>query len=736
MQPSHPAFRSVQPHFLRNVFIVLFAILSLALPLLLFWPARHYGFIALDDGSYVLHNPLVAAGLSWKTFRQAFAFPGPAPMYIPVLWLSYMADATLFGAGPQFPAPFHLVNTALHALDTLLLFAFFFRLSKRPFSSFLLALLWALHPLRVESVAWIAERKDVLSLFFLLIALHAWMSFLSSKRPLARALCWSGTLLAFALGLLTKPSLVPLPFLLAFLALPPCATRIPALTPALPLKPSPLAALKSLFKSLWPFLLLSLVAARLSVITHAIDNDVIPVPFASRLLTIPSVVSFYLSKTLWPFRLALIYPSWISPPLRGMAGLALLLVMATAVFRLRRRFPFLWLGTLFSALFFAPVSGIVQVPFNLVADRFSYLPAIGLSIALLDIRPASRRSRTLVSGILVLLLVAESVLSFRHLPVWKNTRSIYATVRPLLPDHYAIRIHDAQEAFRRGRFDDALECLRRATAAAGRLESADVAAALPVVWARDGTEAALDFLQNAPIPPTDSLYHGWCLHLALANLALERFREALDIATAALPSIPLHNPYRESMRKVAMIAAHSLGLHSVALHYAGPLDSSLSGGTALSEPCFSSFYLSLWHDGFGYAALPYFRAVLRDYPSSESFNNVAWLSAVAFWSPVSPDETLAWAQRALELEGPDSPRRPGVLDTFAAALANTGRFDDAVSALSEALDATPPGHPSRPAMLRRLDLYRRHIPYREIRELPVPESEYDYPVDFPSPRGT
>lgn len=727
MQPLPPSLLRRLRHWLP----VLCAWLAVFIPLLLFLPTRHHAFIALDDASYVLHNPVVTAGLSWENVRRAFIYPGPAPMWLPVLWLSYMADVTLFGAGPLNAVPFHVVNAILHALGTGLLFILFLRLSRRPGPSLLLALLWAIHPLRVESVAWVSERKDVLSLVFLLGSLHAWLSFLRAGRPGLRAGAWTVSLMLFALGLLVKPSIVPLPVLFGVLALPPCITLILGLPPAVSSNRPFRDAVLRLLKILWPFLLLALAAARLSVATHDAYNDLLPVPLATRLLTIPSVAFFYLSKTFFPVRLSLIYPSWTSALLPGLLGFAILLVAAVAVFRSRNRLPFLWLGTVFAALFFAPISGIVQVPFNLVADRFSYLPAMGLSIALLGCRPTRPARRTALVFLLLLAVAAEAVLSARHLPCWTNTRSIYGTVRTLQPDHVSVRLYDAQEAFRRGNFDDARRALHRAADAAGGPDVTMVVALAPVVCAQSGISAFLDFLHTWPVPSTDPMYPTWCFDLALAHLGLGDCREALSVVSTKLPAIPPHNPNREPIIQLGMVAAHSLGLESQALDYAGRLGVLVPGQTSLSLPDFSPFYLHLWHEGFRDIALGYYRDVLRAYPIPDTYNNVAWLSASAFWGPATPEETLSWAQRALDLEPPSSPRRPGILDTLAAALANAGRFDDAVATLSEALEAVPDGHSSRPAMLRRLDLFRQRIPYREIKEVPVPTSEYEYIVAFP-----
>lgn len=740
----------------RTAFVALCSFLALLLPLLLFLPSLRFNFIALDDSSYVLYNPVVATGLSWQNVRDAFSFPGPAPMWLPVLWLSYMADVTLLGGGPGVAGPFHAVNVVLHALDTLLLFALFLRLSRRPSASLLLALLWAVHPLRVESVAWVAERKDVLSLLFLLGSLHAWIAFLRAVRPVPRAAAWTGAIIGFALGLLVKPSIVPLPILFAALALPPCSDRLLGL-PAPPPSPHPFrkTALR-LLAMLWPFLLLALTASRASVLTSKAANDVIPVSFVSRIFTIPSVAAFYLSKTLLPVRLSLIYPSWTSALLPGLLGLVLLSAAAIALFRIRRRAPFLWLGGLFAALFFAPVSGIVQVPFNLVADRFSYLPAIGLSLALLQFfvpregrRPARGNSPPalaspprrrfprlcIVHCALCILLVAFAVASARHLPAWKNTRSIYGTVRRLQPDHYSVRLYDAQEAFRRGRFDEARRAIDHAAAAAGRMETALVAANAPIVAAQSGDRAFLDYLLAFPVPPSENAYHShWCFDVALAHLSLGHYRETLAIADDALPRAAPSDPNRRRLEELAMIAAHALGDAPSAAARARHLGILAPGETSLDLSHFANFYSFLWVNGYRNPAADYFRALVRDFPVSDAFNSIAWFSAVAFWSPVAPEEALSWARRALELEPRDSPRRPGILDTLAAALANAGRFDEAVSTLSSALDAIPAGHPARPAMERRLSLYRRHLPYREIQSRPVPEAEYDYVFDLSEPR--
>lgn len=698
--------------------IALCSFLAFFLPLLLFLPTLRHDFIALDDDAYVQHNALVSEGFSPSNVCTAFRPSSPAPMYIPVVWLSYMLDISLFGLSP---AVVHFANTFWHALSSFLLFLLLLRLpcflsrSEAKVSpsvawpALLLTLLWSIHPLRIESVAWAAERKDVLAAFFTLLSCHAWLSALRAPTATARRLGVGATLLAFAFGLLSKPSLVPLPLLLLVLALPPCSPRIPWLR---------------LLLVLAPFFALSLACAWITSHAHAMLNAWMPPPLLARLATIPSVLFFYAAKTLFPRHLALVYPVWTTPPAIGILLAIPFLIAGVIVFRLRRASPLLWLGSMFAVLFFIPVTGIVPVPFNLVADRFSHLPAIGLSIALLPLFLLRAPCPRLRLSLLAMVVLALSAAFVRHLPVWRVTSSVYAPIRRLLPDHHAVRAFDAWQCRLRGDFPSARECIRRAMDSGAddySLFLSDVAA----VNASDGPAPALSLLLSNP-PPVPGFRALWFFFVSADQLALGDYPAVIRTASDALASVPPSDKRLRPVLRAAMAAAFHSGDAPAALRWARLSGDLPPDRSEVLLPDLFPYYAYLFTSDLSSLALPYFRRLAFEFPRPDLLNNLAWILSTPLWSPALPEEPVALARAAIAATPPDHPALPALLDTLSVALANADDFPAAIEAVSRAITLLPPESPSLPAMQSRLALYRQSIPYRERLGCPIPPSEYPF----------
>jgi len=348
----------------------------LALTLAVFWPVYRFDFLSYDDSEYVSQNVRVQAGLNGGNIAWAFRtffFMN----WHPLTWLSYMLDSQLFGLRS---GAFHLVNVLLHALTTLLVFAVFKRMTGARWPSAFLAMLFAVHPLHVESVAWIAERKDVLSGFLFMLTLWAYLRY--TERPQPRR--YSLTLLFFAFGLMAKPMLVTLPFVLLLLDFWPLRRLHTATTPSITHHPSSITDHPSP-RLLWekaPFFILAGVSSLLTCLAQRGAE----VPFASLSLAqrfTNSLVSYgrYLGKAIWPQNLAVYYPHPGHWPAWEVAGAALLLFAVTlfAIAQWRKR-PYLAVGWFWFLGMLVPVIGLVQVGGQSMADRYMYLPLIGLLI--------------------------------------------------------------------------------------------------------------------------------------------------------------------------------------------------------------------------------------------------------------------------------------------------------------------------------------------------------------------
>jgi hypothetical protein len=327
-----------------------------------FHPALRNGFVDYDDDQYVTANPHVQRGLAVESLRWAWASFDAANWH-PITWMSHMLDWQLFG--PR-PAGHHATSLLLHLANTLLLFFLLDRATRSRLRSAAVALLFGVHPLHVESVAWVAERKDVLSTFFWLLTAWAYVRYVEAPRT-AR---YAAVLLGLAVGLAAKPMLVTLPFTLLLLDVWPLERR--GRPGMLLLEKLPLAGL-------------SLVSCLITIAAQRAGQAIVPVnliSFPDRLANAAVACVAYLGKTLLPVGLAALYPHPRSAlPAWEVAGAALLLIAITAVaIRLKRRAPYLAVGWLWYLGTLVPVVGLVQVGEQAMADRYTYVPLVGIFV--------------------------------------------------------------------------------------------------------------------------------------------------------------------------------------------------------------------------------------------------------------------------------------------------------------------------------------------------------------------
>ena len=409
----------------------------------LYWPVRTHGFVGIDDPDYVSENFHVNRGFSRDGIAWAF-HANDAANWHPLTWLSHTLDCQLFGlnAGAH-----HLVNVALHALNAVLLFAFLRRATGAFWRAAFIAACFAWHPLRVESVAWIAERKDVLSGCFGLLTLLAYVRYaqLGDKPPAAinRGKYFTLALACFALGLMSKPMLVTLPCALLLLDF-------------WPLNRMPLAAVKHAgshsnpFKTFGrlcaekiPFFLLSAVSCALTIWAqgagHAIGSTQ-QFPLLTRVANALVACGKYVEKTLWPAKLAIFYPYPAETP--WAFATAMLLGLAAIAFlgwRWRAQRPQWLVGWLWFFGMLVPVIGLVQVGGQSWADRYSYLPTIGLLIAVVWFAAefaARHNAQRLLGAAAVVLLVAWAFVTTKQVHVWRDSRVLFEHARNVTERNY------------------------------------------------------------------------------------------------------------------------------------------------------------------------------------------------------------------------------------------------------------------------------------------------------------
>ena len=374
----------------RRALGALTALLLAAATLAAYWRAFDCGFVNYDDNAYVYERDEVKGGLTWDHFKWAFTTTETVNWY-PLTWISLQLDANIWG-GVGRPFGFHLTNVILHVADTLLLFWVLRRMTGRTGRSAVVAGLFALHPLHVESVAWVTERKDVLSALFWMLALAAYVWYAERPRRSWRYLL---VIAAFTLGLLAKSMLVTLPcvlFLLDFWPLRryPPQTRRGAEDDERPdgFRPGRVSWLQLIAEKV-PLLVLAAASTGMTVYAQAKGGESNPIE-AMPLRIENALISYvtYIGKTVWPVGLVIYYPFpseargvTLSPYEAIMAGLLLLAVTVLAAATARRR-PYFLMGWLWFLGTLTPVIGLVQVLGDYsMADRFTYIPLIGLFIA-------------------------------------------------------------------------------------------------------------------------------------------------------------------------------------------------------------------------------------------------------------------------------------------------------------------------------------------------------------------
>jgi tetratricopeptide (TPR) repeat protein len=392
----------------------------LAVVALVYLPVSRFGFVEFDDPYYVYDNPHLAAGLCPANLTFAFtSFIGAN--WNPLVWLSFELDQMLFHLNPH---AMHVENVVLHGITTVILFLLLAEATGCQWRSATVAALFAVHPMHVESVAWISERKDVLSTPLLFAAIAMYVRYARSKVTKTRAGYYAVALLLYALSLSAKSMGVTLAGILLLLDL-------------WPLQRSSINQSISKWKLLdkLPFVALAAAASIVTMIAQRSAGAITALPFSLRISNAVVCMVIYISKLVFPTGLAVYYPLPSSRPVEAVVACAVLILLITAIaWRLRRNCPYLLIGWLWFVGTLLPVIGLVQVGGQAMADRYSYLPSVGLFIAIvwgaLDLIRRVIHSATaraiLCSSLAVLIITAYAVLARRQTGSWQNNQTLFA----------------------------------------------------------------------------------------------------------------------------------------------------------------------------------------------------------------------------------------------------------------------------------------------------------------------
>jgi protein O-mannosyl-transferase len=727
-----------------------FSLLLAAGTLALYWQVGRFEFTNFDDPDYAANNRYVLMGLTAESVRWAFHNPYA---WHPVTWLSHLLDGQLFGVNP---GAFHRVNALFHAANTVLLFLALWRMTGAEGRSAFVAALFALHPLHVESVAWVAERKDVLSAFFWMLALLCYAEY--ARKP--RAWRYLLVLGCFALGLMAKPMVVTLPFVLLLLDYWPLG-RLHLGSSAASLRSpgsGPRTPISRLLLEKVPFLALSVAVSFVTLHYRQqwgkLDMEMFPLP--TRAANALVAYARYLGKAILPEDLAVIYPHPGAWPAWTVVGACLLLgFVSLTAFIVLRRMPYVMVGWLWFLGTLIPVLGLVQVTPESMADRYTYLPLIGVFIAVAwganDLAARLPQRRIVLAAAAALAIALCAVGTWRQLRHWQNSITLFSHAVAVTTDNARARYNLGQ----------AISILSQSVAAQGRAADATALAeasiqhyeealrirptfqeahnnlALALATLGRVTEATNHYAEALRLAPKNDAAH---YNYANALAALGQFDAAIGHFQTAIqldPSNPLAHfglarvfelqgrapdalaHYRDAVRLAPRYAEAHYSLGALLATQGQPAAAVPNLMEAIrlqprAADAHTKLGMALAATGRTREALAHYREGLRlkaDQP--EALNNLAWMLATHPQAEFRDGkEAVQSAERACELT---ARRQPVFLGTLAAAYAEAGLFDKATAAAREARDlAEKLGQaPVAAANQRLLELYQQGKPCRE-----------------------
>lgn len=471
---------------------LLLAVLLATAVLVAYAGVRQHDFVNFDDPEYVVQNRHVTSGLSAENVAWALTAVHSANWH-PLTWMSHMLDCSLYGLAP---GGHHVTNVLLHALATVLLFFALRAMTGAPLRSAFVAALFALHPRNVESVAWISERKDVLSAVFWTGAIWAHAAY-ARRATLPRYLAVAGLL---ALGLLAKPMVVTLPAALLLLDVwplrrlriagvgddaPPSDDAAAGHAPARSLAPARVA------REYAPLLALVLAAAVITFLAQRSSGAVATLaelPLAFRLQNAVVTYVAYLWSLAWPTQLAVFYPYRTLPAAEVAASLAVLAALSVLAWRTRRTRPYLLVGWLWYLGTLVPVIGIVKAGDQAMADRFTYLPAIGLFVAatwaIADAASRDARTRRALAPAALLVVAACLLATRQQVRHWRDSVTLFQHALAVTSQNHLAQLNLAAALVERGDVAAGLEHARAAQAL--RPDDVKVLATLGTALARSG----------------------------------------------------------------------------------------------------------------------------------------------------------------------------------------------------------------------------------------------------------
>jgi tetratricopeptide (TPR) repeat protein len=733
-----------------NLGVVLFV-----LAVCTFLPTLRNDFINFDDPVYVTENVHVNLGLSWASFKWAF-HGTDGGIWLPLTWISHMLDCQIYGLKPW---GHHLTSVLIHATTTVFVFLWLFRMTGAKWRSFVVAALFGLHPLRVESVAWVAERKDVLSVMFWFLTLLAYTEYAKRRTEHSGTKkVYALTLLFFVLGLMCKPMLVTLPFVLLLLDYWPL-NRL-----------QDRKSVSQLLFEKWPFFVLSMLGSVIAYTAEKHEKIVVSLALLPPSYRIENaLISYvqYIGKTFWPQNLCVFYPypEHISLVTVCLAAILLVIVSVVSIWQWRRQ-PYLLIGWLWFLGTLLPVIGLVQLGEQAMADRYTYIPEIGLLFCVVwggyALTKTWKRQVLILSMTAMAVIIACMMLTYRQIGYWRDNETLFGHAIAITEDNETAHmqrgvallqegyVNEAMGDFQKSleinpHDDDVYDYIGVALCQLGRTNEAiafykkalEINPTVAEGYNNMGsasfqmgrtTEAINYFQKSLEIQPNDALE---CDNLGLALSKLGRTAEAIDCYKKGLTINPddaetysdLGSALYQQGRMDEAIACYKKVLElkpdnvpaynnlGTVLCQVGRMDEAISyfEKSLQIEPNDTAIYrnlgLALFQLGRTAEAIDCYKKGLTINPDDAetqfNFGN-------ALYQQGQVDEAILHYQKALEI----SPNHAGIYRNLGVAFYKTGRVNEAISSAQKALQlATAQNNSTLAATLQKqIEFYQANVP--------------------------
>jgi tetratricopeptide (TPR) repeat protein len=676
-----------------------------AITLAVFGQTVHHGFVDYDDNRYVYENALVAKGLTLNGIAQAFTH-GNYDNWNPLTAISHMLDCQFYGLSP---GGHHLTNILLHTATAILLFLVLRRMTGFLWRSAFVAAVFAIHPLRVESVAWVAERKDVLSGLFFMLTIGAYVRYVHHSWQLSRYLT---VVVLFALGLMSKPMLVTLPFVLLLLDYWPLNRfNRPALAAegAGPVDgPGHFSVPLQLIIEKIPLLVLSVP---LCVATVLVDRtgigSVETFPLHLRIGNALISYATYICQMFYPARLATLYsyPTQGVPVWKIIMAVLVLASISAGVFFWRRTRPYLLVGWLWYLGMLVPVIGVVQVGAQARADRYTYLPQIGLYMLLTwaaaDLCAGWRHRRMVLGGLSTVILAALMFCAHTQVSYWRNSETLWTHTLACTSDNFIGQNNLGNALLRRGRMDEAIAHYRKALQIKSDYGDANFDLGDALLQKGSVDEAIPQFQKALQIIPDYAE-----AHFDLGNALLQK--GSVDEAIAHFQrALQIKPDYAEAHVNLGFTLFTMGNVDEAIAHFQKALQINPDYAEA-----HVNLGIALLKSGNVDEAIAHFQKALQIKPDyAEAQNDLAWvLAACPQASLRNGNKAVELALRANQLTDNGNPI---FLGTLAAAYAEAGRFPEAVATAQRALQlaGTQSNTALANAIQSQIKLYQAGIPF-------------------------